>query len=210
MAGSSCAAVRCLAFNVIFRYPVVPVGPSSKESSGRNDRQLVELINNGDDSAFGDLYYRYRDWVARLAFRFTGNSEDALDVLQEAFIYLAAKSPALELAGKMTTFLYPVVKNLSLAMLRKRRMSLADDRLLDGVLAPQEIPGATRAELADVLASLPHHQREVVLMRFVDDMSLEEIADALQVPLGTVKSRLHNALVALRTDPRTKQYFNEP
>jgi RNA polymerase sigma-70 factor (ECF subfamily) len=57
------------------------------------------------------------------------------------------------------------------------------------------------------LASLVDTQREVVLMRFVDAMSLAEIAEALEIPLGTVKSRLHKALASLRQDPRTRQYF---
>jgi RNA polymerase sigma-70 factor (ECF subfamily) len=68
-------------------------------------------------------------------------------------------------------------------------------------------PATGRAELATALAALPHDQREVVLMRFVDDMSLDEIALALSVPTGTVKSRLHRALQTLRTDPDTREYF---
>ncbi|MEI8195402.1 MAG: sigma factor-like helix-turn-helix DNA-binding protein, partial [Phycisphaerae bacterium] len=67
-----------------------------------------------------------------------------------------------------------------------------------------------RTELAVVLAVLPSAQREVVLMRFVDDLSLEEIAAALAIPLGTVKSRLHQALAVLRCDPRVRGYFDIP
>ena len=63
--------------------------------------------------------------------------------------------------------------------------------------------------LAAVLAGLNEAQREIVLMRFVDGMSLKEIAGALDVPLGTVKSRLHHALQALRNDRRTRDYFLE-
>jgi RNA polymerase sigma-70 factor (ECF subfamily) len=64
-----------------------------------------------------------------------------------------------------------------------------------------------RAGLAGVLAQLPEPQREVLLLRFVDGFSLEEIAGALHVPPGTVKSRLHHALAALRRDPLTKKFF---
>ena len=60
-----------------------------------------------------------------------------------------------------------------------------------------------------MLSMLPPGQRQVLLMRFVDDMTLAEIALALEIPEGTVKSRLHNALAALRDDPRTRQYFLE-
>jgi len=67
----------------------------------------------------------------------------------------------------------------------------------------------SRSELATVLTILPDEQREVLLMRFVDDMTLEEIATALNIPLGTVKSRMHNALKRLRHDRRTQDYFLE-
>ena len=67
--------------------------------------------------------------------------------------------------------------------------------------------GASRAELAAALGALTAEHREVVLMRFVDDMSLDEIAGALAIPPGTVKSRLHRALETLRNDPRTREYF---
>ncbi len=66
---------------------------------------------------------------------------------------------------------------------------------------------ASRAELAAALGLLEDRQREVLLMRFVDDMSLKEIAAALKIPLGTVKSRLHHALQRLREDARTRAYF---
>ncbi|UCC97066.1 MAG: hypothetical protein JSW66_14615, partial [Phycisphaerales bacterium] len=56
-----------------------------------SDRQLIESANQGDPDAFGALYLRYRDWVYRLAWRFTGNREDALDVLQETFTYVLGK-----------------------------------------------------------------------------------------------------------------------
>ena len=84
-----------------------------------SDQELIELANRGDSDAFEILYHRYRDWVYRLACRFTGNGQDALDVLQETFAYLLGKFPGFELTAAMTTFLYPVVKHLSFAVRRK-------------------------------------------------------------------------------------------
>ena len=92
-----------------------------------SDQTLVDAINRGDVRAFDALYYRYRDWVVRLASRLTGNQEDALDVLQETFSYVFRKFPGFVLTASMTTFLYPVVKNLSIAARRKRtRMASTD------------------------------------------------------------------------------------
>jgi RNA polymerase sigma-70 factor (ECF subfamily) len=176
----------------------------------RSDQMLVAALNAGDLSAFDALYFRHRDWVLRLAFRFTLNNADAMDVLQETFAYLFGKFPGFVLTARMTTFLYPVVKNLSIAARRKSRRS-AGEELGGDSAAALETPGRdqARGELAIVLSSLPEAQREVLLMRFVDEMSLAEISVALAIPQGTVKSRLHNALTALREDPRAKAYFDK-
>ena len=173
------------------------------------DADLVEAIGRGDVSAFDELYGRYRDWVFRLAYRLTGDEHDAADVLQDAFLYLFDKAPRLQLYVKLTTFLYPAVKNLSLTILRERGRTVAAEPVLERALAAKtDPPGSTRAELAVVLAGLPEEQRETLLMRFVDGMSLEEIAEVLRIPIGTVKSRAHNAIAALRRDPRTRAYFD--
>ena len=175
------------------------------KSDPRDDQALIDAANRGDAAAFEALYYRYRDWVVRLAWRFTANREDALDVLQETFAYLLRKLPGFRLSARMTTFLYPVVKNCSLAVVRKRKRYVSGDEALREAAA--RAPEASRAELAAALGVLPDAQRETLLMRFVDGMSLAEIADALAIPLGTVKSRLHNALNTLRHDERTRRYF---
>jgi len=184
----------------------LPLPPSDP----RTDAELVDALNDGDTSAFDALYYRYRDWVVRLAVRFAGNEEDALDVLQETFSYVLRKFPGFRLTSAMTTFLYPVVKHLALAARRKRQRMSGDEGALhsaaDRPATPE--PGAARAELAGVVSRLPETHREVLLMRFVDAMSLEEIAGALEIPVGTVKSRLHNAIATLRKDPKTRDYFD--
>lgn len=175
-----------------------------------SDRELIELANKGDPAAFETLYHRYRDWVYRLAWRFTGNRADALDVLQETFTYLLGKFPGFELTASMTTFLYPVVRHVSFTIRSKSNRFASEEEILNEPAAPaSEETEHYRTELAAVLAILPDEQREVLLMRFVDDMSLKEIAAALDVPVGTIKSRLHNALRALRKDRRTREYFLE-
>jgi RNA polymerase sigma-70 factor, ECF subfamily len=171
------------------------------------DEELLQRTGAGDPEAFAALYRRYRDRVHRWAWRFTGNEPDALDVLQETFLYLLRKLPGLRLTAAMTTFLYPVVKHLSLN-LRQRRHPGTDEEILLALPDPA-VPPAPRAELAAVLAVLHPEQREVVLLRFVDDLTLDEIAAALDVPTGTIKSRLHRALEILRHDPRTRDYFLE-
>ena len=177
----------------------------ARSADRRSDQELVEAANRGDSEAFEALYYRHRDWVVRLACRFTGSHHDALDVLQDTFAYLLRKLPGFRLTASMTTFLYPVVKHLSIDMCRRRKRYVSQEEVPDAE-APEAVTTG-REELAAVMRALSEEHREVVLMRFVEGMSLEEIAGALKIPTGTVKSRLHNALRTLRNDPRTRDYF---
>lgn len=171
----------------------------------RSDQQLVEALNAGQTEAFDAIYWRYRDWVVRLEYRFTRSHDDSLDVLQETFAYLSRKFPGFTLTASLTTFLYPVVRNISLSILRKRRSTAPVD---ESMLTAPPVREEPRAELSAVLARLGEPAREVLLMRFVDGLTLEEIASALQIPLGTVKSRIHNALEKMRSDDRTRRYFD--
>ena len=162
----------------------------------RSDEELVASGNAGDEGALAAIYWRYRDWAARIAVRYV-DGEAAQDVVQEAFIYLFGKFPGFRLRAKLTTVLYPAVRNSALALKRRK----APEHLGEGHEQVAPIPpgssiGSTRLGLA--LTRLPDGQREVLLMRVVDDMSVLEIALALGIPEGTVKSRLHHGLRAMR------------
>ena len=168
-------------------------------------------MNAGDDGAFEVLYFRHRDWVVNLARRFAMDEDIALDVLQEVFLYFLKKFPGFTLTCQFHSFLYPVVRNLSLTARRKARRGQSDGTELDDLPATAsphpEDRESGHSQLAEVLAGLTEDHREVLLLRFVDGLSLGEIAEAMQIPLGTVKSRLHNALELLRQDARTKEFF---
>ena len=173
------------------------------------DAELVAAINQGDHAAFEMLYRRHRDWAVNLAFRFTGDEALALDVMQETFLYLLRKFPGFELRASLRTFLYPAVRNLSIAARRKAVRCQADsgeDDVLSTIPAPAVAAGAGEV-LAIVLGGLSEDHREALLLRFVDGLSLEEISSATGAPLGTVKSRLHNALKLLRESPHTRELF---
>ncbi len=176
----------------------------SQTDDNRTDLQLVDALNKGDSSAFDVLYFRHRDWVMRLAMRFTGHHDDALDVLQETFAYFVRKFPGFVLTAALTTFLYPAVKNFSIAARRKRQRSVNDNQeKLSFIGAAETSESANRDEITQALSALTESHREILLMRFVDDMSQPEISAALDIKLGTVKSRLHHALLAIRQSPET-------
>lgn len=177
------------------------------ETALDSDQTLVDRAAKGDSNAFGQLYERTKDWVYALAYRFTQDHNLALDVVQETYTYLVTKIPTLTLTAKLTTFLYPVVRNNALNLLKrqKRFAGSADD--LDELPAPASIGDQDLTDLGAALKNLPQAQRQVLLMRYVDGMTNQEIATALDLPLGTVKSRLHHALEFLRQDPGCRRYF---
>jgi RNA polymerase sigma-70 factor (ECF subfamily) len=189
----------------LFATPRYPTRVPPTHEDPRSDQELITAANAGDVAAFEALYARYKDWVVSLAMRLTGDADQALDVLQETFIYLLSKFPGFVLTSRLTTFLYPAVKNIAIHLRRKRDRLIRSD-LPDALAAPASAAGAD-CDLAAVVSGLPETHSEVVLMRFVDGLSLEEIAQALSIPLGTVKSRLHNALATLRRDPRVQRFF---
>lgn len=170
----------------------------------RSDEALVRLCNEGSAAeaarAFEALYRRHKPYVIRVALRFVPDPDAALDVLQETFSYLLCKFPpsgeGLALSVPMTTFLYPVAKHCALTLSRKAHRFPADDARGPDDLAGE--PPGDDADVAALLHGLSAERREVILLRFVDGMSLEDIAAALKIPLGTVKSRLHLAICQLR------------
>ena len=173
-----------------------------------SDLELIGAINEGDEKAFGDLYMRYKDWVVATAMRYTNDREAALDVLQETFVYFLKKFPGFELRSQLKTFLYPAIKNISLSWLRQKRRYTEEELHEESLSAEEAEPVDEGCEtIRRVLKQLPVAQSEVLWMRYVDDMPLQEIAAALEVPQGTVKSRMHLALKTLRNNPGTRLYF---
>ena len=180
----------------------------------RPDSLLIALAARGDKDAFSALYRRHRGYVGRVAQRFTGDTNESLDVTQETFICLYRKVPTLKLTAKLTTYLYPIVKNIALSRRRKQRgrtLLAEDDREAGGgAVDPRAAaPGGGPRPIEVAVAKLPEGQREVLLMRFVDDMQMREIASALNIPIGTVKSRLFEAVRNLRAQEGIEELFVE-
>jgi RNA polymerase sigma-70 factor (ECF subfamily) len=172
---------------------------ASGQRTELTDKQLVARANKGDESALETLYERQRDWATAVAYGFLGNREDALDVLQDTFIYFFGKFPGFELTSSLRSFLYPAIKHRCISLIRRRR-KVVD---IDAYRKKSESESVEFRPLAGdferLVAPLPPGQREVVTLRFAFDFRLAEIADALEIPVGTVKSRLHNALKSLHS-----------
>jgi RNA polymerase sigma-70 factor, ECF subfamily len=172
-----------------------------------NDQSLIDAINRGppeDRPAFEQMYRRHRAFVYRIALRFSRNPTAAADIMQNTFLAFWGKFPGFVLQGRVTTFLYAVTRNCAM---QERRKSPS----LEPVGEVQTIHNfpAEFAPLRAAVQNLPEPQQEVLLMRIVDEMSVSEVAIALGIPTGTVKSRLHTALETLRQDHRASDYFQD-
>lgn len=173
------------------------------------DRELVQAAAQGDEAAFAQLVQAYENRAYHLALRMCGNAEDASDVVQEAFLAAWRALPSFRGDAEFSTWLYRLVSNASIDLLRRNKhqrgnVSLDDEEwTLD---TPDHTPGPhENAEAGDLqqaiaqcLNKLSDDHRSVLVMREVHQLSYEEISHALTLDLGTVKSRISRARNALR------------
>jgi RNA polymerase sigma-70 factor (ECF subfamily) len=177
---------------------------------------LIALINRmkqRDTSALEALYRLYAQRITRFVAHLLKDAQEANDITQDVFMrvwrYAAAFDP--QRCAHPAGWLYQVARNQVMTELANRsRVQLqGDEELLEQAAEPDErhaARGVVNSEaFARALQGLSAHQRQVVHLRFYSDMSLQEIADNLQVPLGTVKTWLHRSLLQIRNtlEPET-------
>jgi RNA polymerase sigma-70 factor (ECF subfamily) len=181
---------------------------------------LVERLRQGDTAALEALMERYSGRVYRLAYGITRNEADAEEVVQDVFLSLFRKIDTFEARSALGTWIYRVTANAALIKRRGKRVELevhledwlprfredghreGDRDLLvaDWSQKPDDeaLATETRATLARALGTLPQSYRAVVLLRDLEGLSNEEVAEVLGDTVGSVKSRLHRARMALR------------
>jgi RNA polymerase sigma-70 factor (ECF subfamily) len=181
----------------------------------RDDSFLIALSIRGDRAAFGELVTRYQDPLYSTAFRLLGNADDALDVVQEAFLNAYQSLHQFKGQSRFYTWLYRIAVNLSISLKRRHRMlSTADENGSGGCLAdliddsdPNEPSAALERQedeqrLQAALDRLTVEHRAVLVLKEIDGLKYEEIAVILRVPIGTIRSRLHRARLELRDQLR--------
>jgi RNA polymerase sigma-70 factor (ECF subfamily) len=173
------------------------------------DDALVERAKAGDNLAFQALFQKYNRRVYAVALGVVKSPEDAMDVVQDAFIKVHKHLATFQGASSFYTWLYRIVMNLGIDHVRKKRkiVEWGDDVPIehaagDRTMVPK-VPDANpsqsvvRRELSEkirqALDTLPEYHRAVILLREVEGMSYEEIAEVLNVPKGTIMSRLFHA-----------------
>src|SRR5438552_5864619 len=178
-----------------------------------DDVALVERVRGGDVAAFEPLVEKYRQRVYRLAYNVLRNSEDAYDVAQEAFIKAYRALPSFRGQSAFYTWLFRIVMNVAHDKARQRGAqgrAFGTERVTEEewertMPDPGEEPddaaarGEERARITRALEALPEHHRAIIMLSDLEGLSYREIADVLNIPMGTVMSRLHNARKRLRT-----------
>jgi len=197
---SACSGVVvCDSLSAWVAAPVAELPP-------RDSAEFVSRLRAGDRRAFEELVRTQQHRVYGLALRMLGNAAEAQDVAQEAFLRAHRGLADFRGAARLSTWLYQIVSRLCLNRLAgsERRLARHGEEALARV--PDARPGPDQAlergELEEALhraiAELPEERRIVVVLRDVEGLAYEEIAEVLELPVGTVRSRLHRARLDLK------------
>lgn len=165
----------------------------------QEDRHLVLRLQDGDLEALGDLYDRHRSLVYRTALAITSEPEAAADLLQDVFLRLHRFAHRIDPERPIQPWLYRITANLSYTWMKRRSRWLRFLHEMSDWVSRERRPSVQhQVELDEeihwvqqAVASLPLPQRVVVVLYYVNDLSLKEISETLDIPVGTVKSRLY-------------------
>lgn len=165
------------------------------------DPALVERARNGDRDAYEGLARASADRLYAIAWQITRDPDRADDAVQQALVAMWRDLPSLRDASRFDAWTYRLVTNACLQELRRRRRAGVVTLGPDGVLADARDFAATTAlrdQLDRALATLTPEHRAVIVLRHLTGLSIDDLADVLAIPRGTVASRLHHATSALR------------
>lgn len=176
-----------------------------------DDTTLVGQVQSGRVAAFAQLVQRYQDRVYNTCRRMCGSDEDAHDLTQDTFFKAYRSIGLFQQKSAFYTWLFRIAVNLSLTHRKKHRLRVVSqltdhDPVSNRVAGSQAATGGasrtvtaeTREQVSAALASIDADHRAVLVLRDIEECDYEQIAGILEIPKGTVKSRVHRARVALR------------
>jgi len=191
-------------------------------SGGRNRmealiKKRINQVLKGDQNAFGEIVELYKDKVFQLCFRMLGNRHEAEDLAQEAFVRAFVNIHSFKINMKFSTWLYRIATNLCIDRLRKKKPDYHLDAEVAGTeglnmysqiasdtLKPEEEVASLELQesIQAEITKLPEKYRSVIVLKYIEELSLKEISDILDLPVGTVKTRIHRGREALRKQLR--------
>ncbi|MDP4086115.1 MAG: RNA polymerase sigma factor SigW [Bacillota bacterium] len=176
-------------------------------------KKRIRQVQKGNVNAFGEVVEIYKNKVYLLCYRMLGNSHEAEDIAQEAFIRAFVNIKSYKQEFKFSTWLFRIATNLCIDRLRKKKPDFyldAEVEGTEGLTMYSQVPSNTQLpeneleslELQDTvqkgILNLPEKYRTVIILKYIEDLSLNEISEILDMPLGTVKTRIHRGREALR------------
>ncbi|MFD2442544.1 RNA polymerase sigma factor SigW [Bacillus sp. CGMCC 1.16607] len=179
-------------------------------------KRILQVLK-GDQDAYGELVEIYKDKVYQLCYRMLGNRHESEDIAQEAFIRAYINIHSFNIDLKFSTWLYRIATNLCIDRIRKKKPDYYLDSEVsgtDGLNMYSHIPSTTdmpekeleSLELEETIQreimKLPDKYRSVIVLKYIDELSLNEISELLNLPIGTVKTRIHRGREALRKQLR--------
>ncbi|GIP34959.1 RNA polymerase sigma factor SigW [Paenibacillus sp. J2TS4] len=177
------------------------------------ETRLAKLSRNGDRRAFAELVDLYKDKIYHLAYRMLSQAHAAEDIVQETFLRVYRNLHRYDENQKFSTWIYRIATNLCIDQLRKRKANYSlDAEMPEGEgadwysLLPSEeetpegqvLLSETQQQIRSAIDALPEKYKSVVILRYLHDLSLQEIGDILGMPVTTVKTRVHRGREYLR------------
>jgi RNA polymerase sigma-70 factor (ECF subfamily) len=173
-----------------------------------DDAQLIEEALKGRSAAFGQLVQKYQDRLYNTMVHVVNNAEDARDVVQDAFVQAFLKLETFQQNSAFYTWLYRIAFNIAASRGRRKRPVLSVDQTRESTgEEPADARGGPsqrmeqeerRQKVQQAIATLSEEHRAIVVLREIDGCCYETIAEMLDLPIGTVRSRLHRARLQLR------------
>ncbi|MDL0419694.1 RNA polymerase sigma factor SigW [Caldibacillus thermoamylovorans] len=180
-------------------------------------KSRIKQVRKGDQNAFGEIVELYKDKVFQLCFRMLGNSHEAEDISQEAFMRAYINIERYNIDRKFSTWLYRIATNLCIDRIRKKKPDYYLDAEVagtEGLTLYSQIPASqlapdeevSKIELQEIIQNeilkLPEKYRAVIVLKYIEELPLLEISKILDLPIGTVKTRIHRGREALRKQLR--------
>ena len=190
----------------------VAVSASGASGQARADEQLLADYRHGDKKAFGELVGRYQRELYHFLVRFLGNRAAAEDVFQETFLQVHQSAEQFDPQRRFRPWLFTIAANKARDLIRSQarrptnplQASISGDdesgEFIDLMQAASEAPGASmeseelQQQVQNTVGTMPDHLREILLLSYFHQFPYKQIGEILQIPLGTVKSRLHAAV----------------
>lgn len=180
-----------------------------QESVDEQERLVLDAVRSGQSTRFEDLVLAYQNRLFAAMLAVLGNRQDAEDVTQEAFTKAFLKLNAFQAKSSFFTWLHRIAFNLAIDLRRrdarsrsigKVSMEIASDELRSAEPSPLDATeqNETQQKIYAALAMLDSERRSVITLRDLQGMDYSEIAQVLEIPIGTVRSRLHRARLELR------------